>query len=63
MTPTFSDLGNGASEIGIRDASGDLVAVITHPGTRCPWFLHRGTAKAERFTTKKSALAAAGVEG
>jgi hypothetical protein len=49
----------GWAEIGIYQ-DGDLVAVVTHPQTGAPWFLHPvGNAPRRRFATRAAAVAAA----
>ena len=53
-------LGGGAVEIGVRTSAGELVAVITHPGPGCAWFLHPpGFARRRRVATRKAAETAA----
>lgn len=50
-------LGGGAVEIGIRNATNDLVAVITHPCKGAKWFLHGvGFAPKRKFPTEKAAM-------
>jgi hypothetical protein len=52
-------LGDDGREIGLRNAAGDLVAVITRPCAGADWFLYRfGRYGKERFKTRKAALAA-----
>jgi len=54
-------LGQGAVDVALKTADGELVAVVTRPCAGAKWFLHRaGTfARVERFSTCKAAIAAA----
>lgn len=61
ITTTQTNLGDGASEIGCRNAAGELIAVITHPCEGAKWFVHRmgdHSHPREKYATRKAAIAA-----